>query len=196
MLNDDRHGTMHSFWRGCRCEPCRLARRTYNREHYRRHAAARGVSLVDAAQVQRHLKRLLSQGMGERSIADGAGVDRKTVHRVAAGLQVRLTRRTAFRLLRVSIDHAADHVLIDAAPTWALLEQLIDEGYTRKALAKLLGYRGKNVPIGKARCSVRNANRVRVLHEALTGDIARPIPRTRPHYHARRVYMPEHVSGP
>lgn len=182
------HGTRNKYDYGCRCEPCCEAKRAYSREAYRRWSAARGISNVDTDQVRRHLQRLTDAGLGARAIADAAGVDRRTVQILRAGLQTRTTRRTALRLLRVNPDHAADHALVDAAPTWALIAELREEGYTLRRLAKLLGYAGRTVPIGRRRCSVRNAARVRELHAALTSEAARPIPRTRPYYAPNRVY--------
>lgn len=164
------------------------ARRAYKRAWYRRQASAAGVALVCADQVRRHLRRLQAAGLGIRSIADAAGVDRRTAQQVAQGKRPRITRRVAFSLLRVNVDHAADHVLVDAAPTWALIRALEVEGYTRPMLARLLGYRGKQIPIARVRCSVRNAHRVRVLHECLTGEARSPLPRSTPHHATNRVY--------
>lgn len=182
------HGTRNRYEYGCRCEPCCEAKRAYWRNAYRRWAAAQGVSNVDADQVRRHLQRLADAGLGARTVGDAAGIDRKTVQLIRAGRRARITRRTAMALLRVTPDLAADHALVDAAPTWALIAELREEGYTLHRLAKLLGYAGRTVPIDRERCSVRNAARVRALHEALTGEAARPMPRTRPYYAPNRVY--------
>lgn len=182
------HGTRARYLYGCRCDSCRTAQRTYSRNYYRQQSARKGTSLVDSTLVKQHLDRLAGYGMGARSVADAAGLDRKTVQDVAHGRRPRVTRRAAFRILRVTPDCAPDHALIDAAPTWALIRQMVEEGYANKELARLLGYRGRYIPIDKTRCSVRNANRVRVLHECLMGDEARPLPQLKPFHHANRVY--------
>lgn len=132
---------------------------------------------VDASRARRHLLWLQSNGVGKDPVADATGLVPNTVARIRVGRTRLIYARTESLILGVRPCDAADHALVDAAPTWALIEDLVEEGYLRCTIARLLGYTGNGIQLSRTRISNRNAYRVKVLHEALTSEARRPIPR-------------------
>lgn len=140
---------------------------------------------VSARRARQHLQHLQACGIGKRAVAGVTGLVENTVVRIREGRVRMIYQRTESKILLVSAADRADHSLVDAAPTWALIAELVEEGYRISRLAKLLGYTGNGIPLNRERISLRNANRVRVLHEALTGDALRPVPRIAPTQRSR-----------
>jgi hypothetical protein len=186
----DTHGTRNCYVDGCRCDDCRAANAAYHRR-YRHHPEGAGWGpRVAARRARAHIKRLAREGVGAGSVAHAAELSKTTVAEIRNGITRVIYRRTEQLILRITPDHADDGCLVDAAPSWALIAELRDEGYTASALARLLGYSGRALQLHRKRITKRNAYRIRVLHEALTSDERRPIPRTRPQRPRIRRHAP------
>jgi hypothetical protein len=166
-----RHGTrvMYAFGPkgsdsrdGCRCLPCTDANRDYAR--WRASDDPAKPSIVDAAEARGHLRWLARRGVGLRAVHAASGVNRSTLQRILNGRQ-RIHGRTAERILLVLPVDAADRSLVDAAPTWRLIEDLLAHGWTKTAIARALGYRGRGLQLGRDKVTAANARKVRELHE-------------------------------
>jgi hypothetical protein len=74
------------------------------------------------------------------------------------------------RLLDVAREAIADSALVPAGPTWALLDELLDEGFTRTDIARRLGSKAKRpeLQISRAHVEAATAARVERLHRKLT----------------------------
>jgi len=83
------------------------------------------------------------------------------------GDRLRIRARTARKILAVTTDHRADHSFVPAEPTWVLIRRLLREGYTKRALARLLGYKSPAIQFRKTRVTARSAQRVLALHSRL-----------------------------
>jgi hypothetical protein len=138
-------GTRASYARGCRCAACSRAAVTYNKTRSR--ARARGESAwADPADVVDHIEWLNSRGLGDRSIAALAGLDRSTITRIRDGRTTRLHARTAAAILAVSTVNAQADTLVDAERSRRQCLDLL-EVMTAKQLAAELGYSGRTVPL-------------------------------------------------
>lgn len=158
--------------KACRCEPCCDANRAYARERdraARRPDAELLSAFVDAAEVREHLLFLERSGVGLRTIAARAEVGRTALTKIRSGERTRCTRRVAGRVLAVGRFVAADHALIDAAPTWALLNDMIAHGIPRYRIAREIGPNpnAMALQIGRERVTVRSARAVRVVYDRL-----------------------------
>lgn len=165
--------------RGCRCEPCRAANRAYARgwdRARRRPDGDRSPAYIDATEVRRHLRWLQRQGVGRRAVHTASGVALSSIAKLRNGTVTRCRPETAEALLLVFPVDAAPGALVDARPTWRLLDDLIGRGFTRRDLARRLGSTARNpaLQVGRTRVTAATATQVRSLHAELTADSAAP----------------------
>jgi hypothetical protein len=163
------HGTRASYEAGCRCLRCRAAKSRYNseRESARRKGDTR--DLVDAAAARAHIRKLSKVGVGYKSVADAAGISHTTAMLIRSGERTQLRQSTERRILAVDKSAIADRSLVPAGPSWKLLNQLIDEGYTRVQLAKWLGSKAKtpSLQLRQDYCTAKTALKVHRMFQAL-----------------------------
>ena len=76
--------------------------------------------------------------------------------------------RTARKILDVSTAERADHAHIPATRLWRLIQRLLDEGYTKRDLARRLGYQSPALQFRTRVVTVRNAFRIQRLYDQLT----------------------------
>jgi hypothetical protein len=155
----------------CRCTPCTEANRDYARNRERHLArVAYGIEqprpdrYINANEVRNHIAWLRTYGIGLRTIADRTKIARTTLQQLATGESKMVTPHNANLILAISTfaQPAAAHV--DAAPTWALINDLLYLGYTKKAVALALGSNTPVLQVGRTRITRRTADLVTQLH--------------------------------
>lgn len=152
----------------CRCWDCCVARSDYERERHRRNN--RGDTLmVDAEPVRQHVLELARQGVGQRTISDTAGVSRAAMQKLLGQGQHppsrRVRRATADAILAVSVADRADGSFVPAGPTWRRINELVEGGWTKRAIARHVhGPQAEALQLSRRRVFVRNARAVAVLH--------------------------------
>lgn len=162
------HGDRSRYVLGCRCDACRAANIAYQTAWMqRRRDAGIGNPKVPAKRAQAHIRKLGRQGVGMDAIAEATDIGRNTIWRIAKGVAKVTTTRTERLILGVTAKQAKDAARVDAGRTRALIASLIEEGYLCRDLARMLGYKGKRIPLYKT-ITVRKADRVRQLHHRLT----------------------------
>lgn len=162
------HGNRNRYQAGCRCSECRGAQAAYMRLRRLARKCGEPNDLVSAGPVKRHLRKLQRQGVGRDAVAEATDIPYSTITRLRKGLQTHLRVVSERKILAVTRAQALDGATVDATKTWALIAELREEGYEVRFLAKQLGFVGKGLPFGKKRITVRNANRVELLHRKLT----------------------------
>lgn len=98
---------------------------------------------VDATAARRKIRWLRKNGIGRRSVADAAGVACSSIADIASGRKKLIRLSTERKILSLDKGAAAGAALVDARPTWRLLELLLEEGFTRTELARRLGSTAK-----------------------------------------------------
>ncbi len=165
---------------GCRCEPCRDANRVYSRFDAKRRRLARQQGrwaspnvAIDKAKA--HIETLRRSGVGTRQIARLAGISRTQVGDIAAGRTHYIRRVTEAAILAVDAQ-LAPGALIDAGPTWELVERLVAFGITRKRIGQAITGRGEtlSLQLHRDRVTVGAARCVEALHWEILGDPAQP----------------------
>lgn len=155
--------------KGCRCEPCREANRAYARlrDRQSRHPEVWGsTDLVSAATAREYLQELQEIGIGRRRVAAVTGVSQSVLVRIRHGQIKRVRKETERKILDVTgLDRGAV-VIVDAAPTWELLDCLL-RVYPKARVAQMLGAKRPALQISRERVTRRTEVKVRVLHEAL-----------------------------
>jgi len=168
------HGDRLRYLAGCRCADCRRVNSAYENMRSKARKAGDWNGLVPAGKARSHLAALSRLGVGYRAVADVADVSRCVLQKIINGQRGNIRALTERAILAVSTDAAADRANIPAGPTWALLDELIADGYSKAELARLMGYKTRALQIGRARVTVRNAYDVEKLHARLRFVDARP----------------------
>jgi hypothetical protein len=156
------HGTHARYnYLGCRCAECRAAHAAYARERRRLKTP-----MVPAADLANQIQSLAGKGVGTRAIADATGLDRHAVQWIKRGRVQRVHAGTAQRILAVDEQAIADHAPVPIGPTRSLIRTLVDDGYTRRWIARRLGYKGGGIPFlysKRRHLSAINASKVERL---------------------------------
>lgn len=161
------HGTRIKYLAGCRCDDCRQANCAYAKERARAIRAGEWNGFVSAAKARRHIHKLSALGVGKRSIATCTDIATSIIDGIKNGTRKKIRARTEKLILAVTKDMLPQSALIDAAPTWVLINQLLAEGYTKSELALSLGYKSPALQIKKNMVTTRIAEAVKRLHRNL-----------------------------
>jgi hypothetical protein len=173
------HGYARYRLDGCRCNICGWARAQYD--------YARNDAILDGnwqpfsiiGPTQRHIASLNQLGYGDRSIAILAGINRKIVRDIRRGIRHDPSRgnppltlirtQTADAILTIPLDPAGlpDKTLVDATPTWQLIDDLIARGWTKTRIAQEAGL-GRAIQLKRTQVTVRNAHRIEAVHARAT----------------------------
>jgi hypothetical protein len=162
------HGNRLRYMAGCKCFRCRRANSNYERKRQAARLAGDWNGIVKAARAREHLQKLASLGIGRRAVGEATDISDSILHGIRLGRRPYLRARTERKILAVTPAIRADHSLVPASRAWRLLEELLEEGYTKKALAKLMGYRSHALQLRRDRITARNERRVLTLHRKLT----------------------------
>lgn len=174
-FTERRHGTRHRYMGGCHCMLCRAANSRY--ETARSHARSNGDwnGIVSSATARAWIARLSKRGIGRNAIADASGLSRTIINDIKIGRARNIRARTERRIVAVDESARSDHSLVDAPPTWKLLDELIARGYSQAWLALKLGYKTQRLQFGRQRITAISASRVERLHKLLNqGRLPRP----------------------
>jgi hypothetical protein len=157
---------------GCRCAECRHAGYVY--EVKRQRDRNRGiVRLHDNSEAREHLQWLSEQGVGVRAVAAATGLQRHTVWKIANG-QVRRSRpETISRIMAVGTHMRKAGSLVDAEPTWRLIDDMLANGFTRTRIAAELGSTAKRPALQLKRDKIKqsNADQVREVYDRLMAPV-------------------------
>ena len=171
------HGPNPGTGNGCRCEPCREANRVYSREMYRAKHRPDGQwePYVDATEARDHLTWLRSVGVGRRTVSERSGVAVSAVQRIANGTRTKARKQTVDAILAVGRSAAHGAALVDAGPTWKLVDDLLAHGWTKKRIGQNLtgDPRTVSLQLGRVRVTAETAARVRAIHETALRPVLR-----------------------
>lgn len=170
------HGTRSRYVRGCRCDDCRTANRTYARR-----AAVYGWServashWTDADAAREHIARLQAQGMGYKRVAEKAGLSVSCLHTIIWGKHgypaKRILRRNSDAILAVAFD-PADSAVIDPTGTVRRIRAMQAMGWPLREIgSRAGGIQASN--LGTIVCSGRGvyaetARRIAAVYDELS----------------------------
>jgi hypothetical protein len=162
------HGHRLRYMAGCKCFKCRRSNSDYERQRQAARLAGDWNGIVDASRARRHLRYLSRAGVGQWSVCFATDIARSMIHEIKNGDRRRIRARTERKILAVSPSLRADGSLVPAVVAWHLIAKLLEEGFSKAGLAKLLGYRSSALQFNKKRITARNERRVIALHRRLT----------------------------
>ena len=161
-------GTRLRYYAGCRCFACRMANSTYEAERKAARARGEGNGLVDAEAARAHLAWLSEQGVGMKTAADSAKVTPSIVAKIVYRQRLKVREQTARRILAVTTAAAADGSLVDAGPTWVLLDELLASGYSKRRIgSEIAGKQVNTLQLRREHVTVRNAGLARQVYDRL-----------------------------
>lgn len=171
------HGTRARYIaEPCRCMLCRAANSRYQTE---RDALIRSGQepdrLVSTEAARLHIAALSKIGIGQKVVAAASGVSLKAIVHIIAGKRKNIRLSTSKRLLAVDETCRADNARIPADETFALIDELLEGGFTKTQLAKLLGY--SRALQFRNPITVGNAAKVRRLYNRLQSGVIQLEPR-------------------
>lgn len=177
------HGDRLRYVGGCRCDDCRQANTAYERARSQARADGDWNGIVSADAARKHLVKLSKKGIGRRAVAAASDVGETVLCDIRRGTKRNIRARTERRILSVTEGAASDRALIDAGPTWKLINQLLAVGFTKTRLAHELGRKTPALQLNKHKITARNAYAVERMHIRLMSSDDIPVDAT----HARSL---------
>lgn len=177
-MRDRPHGYARYRLDGCRCYTCGYARSQYDENRAKAITAGTWQPYVDAAPVRDHIRTLQDCGMGLRTIAAVAGVDRKRLIAILAGRsergtgpqqKVRPELSAAVLAVEPTLENLAPNTLINPTGTRRRVQALGSSGWPQARLAGRLGMTPGNFStmLQREHVLVRRALAVRALYDDL-----------------------------
>lgn len=160
------HGTNGGYVRGCRCEACRKAHREYEAAH-RKAKPDPESGYVAADRARAHLQFLAEHGLGVGAVNVATDIYPSIIIGVRNGTRTRLQKRTEKKILAVTTDLALDRALIDAAPTWRRINEMLAFGTAQAVILDVLDRTGPITRLGRTQVTVRTAALIERLHQRI-----------------------------
>ncbi len=172
------HGYARYRLDGCRCYTCGYACSRYDENRTKAITAGTWQPWTDAEPVRTHLRTLQSCGMGLRTIATTAGVERKRLQAILNGRTERGTKpqeiirpalAAAILAVEPTLENLAGATLISPLGTRRRAHALVAAGWPQQHLAAHLGMTPSNYGAMLERPNVlaRRALDVRAMYDAL-----------------------------
>ncbi|HMU15854.1 MAG TPA: hypothetical protein PKC95_00285 [Thauera aminoaromatica] len=168
LAADKPHGTRLRYIAGCKCFQCRRANSDYERSRKAARLAGDWNGFVSADRARAHLMSLSRRGVGKRAVQSASDVALSVLTEIRTGRKQRIRARTERKILAVTPAQASDRALVKPGRTHQLIEQLVEEGFTKRELARRLGYASPALHFQPKRMTARNVARVERLHRSLT----------------------------
>ncbi|MEO8101353.1 MAG: hypothetical protein ABI790_02435 [Betaproteobacteria bacterium] len=162
------HGTRLRYLAGCKCFHCRRANSDYERVRQAARAAGDWNGIISSVKARHHLRMLSGRGVGRNAVSAATDCSRTILQKIFSGSRKHIRARTERKILGVTPACASDGTLTGAAPTWALIDELVALGYTKSLLAARLGSKYGAIQFSKTFVRIGTAARVRKLHRALS----------------------------
>lgn len=175
--------------KGCRCPDCSLAVAEYERERRQRVAPA----YVGAATAREHVRFLSEHGVGLKQIVKRSGVSQGALWKLMYGKDGRPSRRirreTHDAILAVQPADRAAGARVPAGPTWAIVHQLLERGWTKAAISEAIGQNGRALQLGRQYVTARAARAVAAL-------LDQPVPPRQSRWGRHAQPQPEELDEP
>lgn len=167
----------------CRCPDCQGSNTIYEKERARRIIPA----FVLATQAREHVAWLATQGVGRKRIAAASHVAHGTLCKLMDGdskrgssPSKRIRQETHDAIMAVTpADGGANRRIIDAGPTWVLLDEMINAGVPKVAIGTALGTKGPGLQIARTTVSPENRDKIYALHARWIAGDWTPVKRDR-----------------
>lgn len=161
------HGVRLRYLGGCRCLKCRMANSNYETSRLKARASGDWNGIVDAAPARRHIKKLSIQGVGYKQVAAAASVSTNITFGIRSGRRKRARARTVRKICAVTVKCRGDGALIPGARAWQRIGKLLEEGYSKAEIARMLGYKTPKLQLRRDVITVKSDAAVAKLYRRL-----------------------------
>lgn len=161
------HGDRLRYLAGCRCSECRAANTAYFHQREQAKADGNWNGFVPADKARQHMVELSAKGIGRRAVALASDVCETVISDIRRGKKTQIRAQTERKILAVTPDAASDGALVDAAPSWKLINALLAVGFSKARLARELGAKTPALQVSKKQVTVRKAYDIRRMHDRL-----------------------------
>jgi transcriptional regulator with XRE-family HTH domain len=161
-------GTKSAYNVGCRCDKCKKSRSEYEakRQQIRREEGSNVWIATD--QVKAHLEFLRKNGIGLRTVCQYANIARSTLVRILNGKNSKIRKHRAQTILDVDLKCINGGTLVSSVPSRRIIKSLLAEDFTKKEIAKRLGYRTRAIQFAKTKkMTARTARRLERFYNVL-----------------------------
>jgi hypothetical protein len=167
LATDRPHGDRLRYLAGCRCMQCRAANTAYFHEREQAKADGDWNGIVSADRARQHIEALSAKGIGRRAVSMASDVPESIISAIRRGSRTKIRALTERKILAVTHDAASDGALVDAAPSWKLINALLVIGFSKARLARELGAKTPALQVRKKQVTVRKAYDIRRMHDRL-----------------------------
>jgi hypothetical protein len=164
------HGTRVRYMTGCKCMLCRAANSRYETERALARKNGDWNGLVSAEPLRLYLRKLSRLGVGYKTVAAAADVSKTVLFAVLSGRKQQVRSRTFRRCMEVTADAVADRALVKARPTWARVNRLMREGFSKAEIARRIGKKMPALQLGRDTLTAINASRVERLYRTVMAE--------------------------
>lgn len=150
-----RAGRTHNVWRcpGANGSPCVVEGGSWLRG---KHSVCRTCveratvwnGLVPATRARRHLLKLRRAGVGYKSVAASCDIASSALSEIIGKRKTQIRKTTEARILAVDVGARAGGANVPAAPSLVLIDRMLARGFTRGAIAVLLGGKTRALQFG------------------------------------------------
>jgi hypothetical protein len=159
------HGSRLRYMAGCRCLPCRAANSNYETMRYKRRRMGLWNGLVSARRARRHILKLSRAGVGRRTVGLIARIADSVLFKIRSGQRKQIRALTEKAILSVPTSAVRGSTLVSANGTWQKIEWLLEEGFTRRELARRMGSSAKSpaLQLRRDRITATNAKKIEAI---------------------------------
>lgn len=167
------HGTHSRYSKGCRCEPCRLGHREYERNQSRvRRREEQGIEMrpqthVDVTEAREHLIFLRSKGVGLVQISKKTGLSKNYIQMVCRGEISKMAIKTSEKILALPAIHELPGQYVPAKEAKRLARELIKAGVTKTEIARFIGGPKTHNLVIRNKIRLRRLQRLQALHKSV-----------------------------
>ncbi len=129
---------------------------------------------MSAATARAWMMRLSKRGIGRHSVSAASSISDFLLYQIITGDRIKIRARTERKILAVDESCRGDNAHVSAAPTWKLIDELVERGYTKGWIAQRLGRKTRALQLNRKQITVRNAGAVERLYKLIeAGRISR-----------------------
>lgn len=132
--------------------------------------------LISANKTRKHLKWLSERGIGLHSVSIASDVSYSSLQAIRSGMQTKILPSTESRILAIDTGAIGDCSLVPAAPSWKLIDKLLQKGISKAEIARRLGYKTHVIQLKVGRITARNAHRISKVYKILMEELTAPEP--------------------
>ena len=167
------HGDRLRYKAGCRCDRCCEANTQYAKERQQARSTGQWNGIVSAEPARAHLCALAKHGLSRSEICEVTHLSHESFNEISTGGQANIRASTERQILAISKE-APDQSYVDAKASCALIDLMIESGFTKQRIATEFG--GSIAEIGRhEKITVSNARRIREIHERLLSEEAKRV---------------------